>query len=469
MLRLRVDDYHTAIAAFERSVALNPYNVITYLQLAQAKMRLAQAALVRDGLDDLDTPLQALEGAMVDAGKALDLAPAYAPASETLGRAAALSATALKKVGGAGGAQRLLPLWEAAQARLLEAIKHGARNQSELYRLLSRIETERGDLDAAEEMLVRAAQTDSSGLQTWKTFLDFAYEHERHDRARNALYDQLSRLKDADKPDRDAIATANLWLANLLENGYGNFEAADRTYRNAVEAGPERLDVWTNLARYAYKHQRQDLLYTALAESCDRLSAQGKEPLPHVKAANAVLQRGAKALEQASVALMAQVRAYPRNKALSAAQAFGWTAQVLLEALEPQAGLTQDQCQIYLNLGITFSGIGNATESGRRDLAVADQIFSKAAGCFEGAWKMTHAKHWASVLVQLNRHHEALGLLRSALKETPDDMDGRHALAMTLVQVGDFEEARKVYEALLEVPGLTPKARTMFEQELAAF
>jgi len=453
-------DPERAIEHFMRSLELNPYYVLTHLPLAHAQRVVAQRAM-RVNPQDYDKPLRLLDDAADHAQQVLQVCPMFPAAEDVLGRIAVTSAVFLGRDTSPGAPQRAETYWKAAEGHLQKAIRYGAQNQAELYRLLAQVRAATGRLEGTEEAFVRAAQSDPANTETWPVFVDFSNRHKRYDRLRDTLYAQIDRIKEMENPDSDALATVHLWLANVLENGYGDFDAVDNAYAQAVRQRPQRPEIWSNFARYAYDKGRLDALYTAISESCKQVESLGEKPLAHVAAVNAVLEQGAKVLDNASLVLMSHVRAHPKSAPATVSQTYAWAAQIFLEKLSEQSPGAAHACSAFLNLGIVFAACD--------DLNTADPLFSKAMECVTGPEKAFVAIHWADTLVRLERPENALKLLRDARRRYPENFDARWALARTLVMQGATKEARKEYEFLLQQEKLDPKGREMLEKELAGF
>lgn len=451
-------DFDNAVRHFERALEINPYYILGRVPLAQTKMAVAQHlvqqdnAKVNDALAILDQAIDHLE-------ELLKICPMFPPAHDMLGRVASVSALFVTQSGAPDAPGRAAAYWRSAETHLLKAIEYELENRSELYRMLAKVRIALGNQDGAEQALVRAAQADPADTETWPIFLDLANNRKDYDRLRNTLYAQIQRLKEADTLKPEALATAYLYLANVLENGYTDLDAVDQAFWGAVEYGPLRPEIWTNLARYAREKNRPMALQIAVAQSCGRLSIQGQKPLAYVAAVNDVMQRGPAALTSATANLLSHVRSHRANDALTADQAYGWAARMLLETAQSASRDTPGLCLANFNLGIVFAGLN--------ELNAADQLFTRAQPCLETTQQAFLAVHWADVMVRQDRTPEALDLLRETRQKSPDNMDVQWALARTFVKLGLRDDAREEYKALLARPDLAPQGRAMLENELA--
>jgi tetratricopeptide (TPR) repeat protein len=451
-------DMEGAVKHLDAAVQCNPYYLMNYLPLARAKMLLAQRQL-KDDPKQVDTPLRTLDEAAEEVEKVLKTAPTLPQAEDLLGRIYSISAVCLSAANRPEEADRVNRYWAESEEHLLKAIEYGATDQCDLYRMLAKVRIAEGKDEGAEEALVRAAQANPADQETWPFFLEFATSHKRYDRLRDTLYSQIDRMKEANPPNQDALSTAYLWLASVLENGYDNLDAVENAYEGAVQYGARRPEIWTNFARFAYEKQRTDSLKKAVVQSCQRLEAEKEKALPQVAAVYAVLQQGPDALNKASTLLMSQFRAHPRNSPMTAGQTFGWAARIMLEVLS--GAPPEKACEAYFNLGIISAGM--------EQLKMADQLFSRAMGCLPADQQPFLALHWADTLMRLDRSNEALALLKDAKNRYPENLDERWALARTLAKLGQYVEAREEYQALLDKPGLDPKGREMIEKEMNSF
>lgn len=450
----RVED---AIYHFNRALERNPYFIITHLYMAKAKMLQAQE-FIRTDSGNTEGALAILGEAANHLDKMLEVCPMFPNTHDLMARIASASAVYVMASTLPGKEERAQEYWRTAEAHLLEAIHYEIENQGELYRTLAKVRLALGDEEGAGQALERAIKANPSDMEVWPLYIEIARKQNRYDRVSNTLHVQIGRLEAMEGVDTDVLATAHLFLANILENKDEAPEKIEQAYWKAVQYAPKRLEVWANYARYVFKHNRVPALETAVAQSCALLGVQNEQPLPHVAAVNAVLQNGVPALQRATEALLATVRAYRPLPNLSAEQAYGWAAQLLFNVAGREAAETPGVCPSYLNLGIAVAGMDN--------LSLADQLFQKAQSCLEPDRQPFLAIHWADALVRLGRDGDALTLLQDACQAYPDNLDARWALARTYVRVNMLPEARREYQNLLQENDLDPKGRAMLEEEL---
>lgn len=449
-------DPETAIADFARALESNPYGLLTNLPMAQAKLQRAQRYL-QEHRDDVETAMQMLDDAASHARAVLAVAPGFARAEGVLGHIAAVSAIFLSATKPEGNAARIEAYWSAAEEHLENALQHGAKGESWLYQLLAKVRLARGKPLQAEAALVKAAIADPTDTEVWPLFIDFANQNKRYDRIRNTLYAQIRTLEAATPRNDDALANSHLWLANVLENGYKDYDGVDAAFLKAVTYAPLRPEIWTNFARYAYERDRVGVLKQAVAQSSAQLQLDGQKPLPQVGALATVLQFGSRALDDASAVLLEQVRSHKPAAALTVAQAYGWVARMMMESLPAEPGGADQPCSAYMNLGIAYAAM--------QDVVLAARLFEAADTCLPLPQRAFLAVHWADQLVRQGDAEAALARLQTGRECDPQNLDVRWAIARTLVKLNRTAAALAEYNALLGEEGLDAKAKSILERE----
>ncbi|MBW7866480.1 MAG: tetratricopeptide repeat protein [Candidatus Hydrogenedentes bacterium] len=454
-------DMAGAVREFERTLELNPHHLMVRVPLAEAQMQLAQAA-------DTSTPeglraaIMALEQATRHAGDALEISPETAEASDALGRAASIAAKLLVEQNRESLKPKADEYWSLAREYLRRAAgnNRSKTNRAALYRNLARVCISMGDLNGAGEALVRAARLAPEDTDTWPLFLGFAQNTNRYDLLRGALSTRIDLLRLSPKPDRDTLATANLFLANVLENGWNDLRGTENAYWAAVQYAPLRPEVWTNLARYTFASGRFDVLRDYIRRSCAQLAAKTPPvtPLPQVAAVNAVFLRGQEALENATLVLATAARsATPAENGLSPTQTFGWAATLLFDRLQQRPADAPDVCGASFNLALVFASL-------RQD-GQADALFSRAKECLPEETQPALALQWADLRVRQDRLPEAMTLLKEARIRYPENIEVRWALARALVKQGQLREAAVEYESLGDEAEMDPQSRELLDME----
>ena len=449
-----------ACKAFDQSLRLNPNQVMVYVTLAETKLLLAQA-VPKDTPENTAKAVSLYRESVQSAEAALALCPNLAAADDTLGRAASLCATLLGGQEREDVRARAKEYWETARDHLRRAVANNQNpeNGAGIYRNLARVCLALGDIEGAEEALARAAQTNLGDKDTWPLFLEYARDHRRYDRLRSLLSEQIDWLRRRSEPDRKALATAHLFLANVLENGYHDLEGAENAYHAAVQNGPRLPEVWTNYARFSFEHGRIKNFEESIQHSCRMLEKQGTEkPLHRVASVDLVLRRGPEALENATLVLASAVRGADPVGAMPLAQAFGWSAVMLFEVLQQRPQTDPGVCSSAFNLAIVFSNVG--------DYERAERLFNAAKDCLPAETRSPLAVQWADMRVRQNRAGEALEMLSEAAAKTPGDIDVKWAVARTLVKLGRVSEARDAYAEVRALPTLDDKGRALIDEEL---
>ncbi len=457
---MKENDMPGACRAFEESLKLNPNQVMVHVTLAEAKLLIAQNA-PKDTPENTAKALSIYDEAVREAHAALALCPNLSAADDTLGRASSLCATLLAAQDREDVRTRAHEYWETARKHLRRAVANNKvqENSAGLYRNLGRVCVALDDADGAEDAFARAAQASFADKDTWPLFLEFARDHNRYDRLRSLIFEQINWLRRQAKPDQKALATAHLFLANVLENGSHDFDGAENACRTAVQLAPRQPEVWTNYARFAFERGRVKSFEESVQQSCGTLDSHKTEkPLPAVGAVDLVLRRGPASLEDATLVLASAVRGADPGSAMPAAQVFGWSAVILFEKLQERPLTEPGICASAFNLAIVFSNIS--------DFDRAERLFVSAKGCLPADLRPPLAVQWADMRVRQDRTKEALVMLSEASAETPADFDVKWAYARALVRLGRISEARDAYNEVRAMPTLDDKGRAIIDEEL---
>ncbi|MCC6144445.1 MAG: hypothetical protein IT368_11625, partial [Candidatus Hydrogenedentes bacterium] len=329
-------DFAGAEELLSQAQQLNPYYVMTYVPLAHTRMADAQQRVAQHP----DQPRPALEKLLLAsdaANAALRLAPMLPAAEDILGRIASMTAVTLSAAGGEAQHDQVLQQWQLAEEYLIRALQHGASNQGDLYLMVAKVRVARGENACAEDALVHAVQADPDNQGTWQFFYDFATSNKRYDLLNHELQQQIARLEAQPGGNEQALATSYLWLAKVLEHGFGDLRGADDAYLSAVEFGALRPEVWANLAFYAGERRREGLLRQALRSSDERAESTAGEALGYIAGLGKVLRDGQPALEDASTQLLTAFKGYREKADMPLTIALGWAARLLMEETERAA------------------------------------------------------------------------------------------------------------------------------------
>lgn len=452
-----------ASARFAETLSLNPNHLMARIPLAEAQLQRVER-MDRSDPEALREALALLEEAFQHGEAQRALCPEMAEASDVLGRAAALTAELLSAGEGRQARDRARGYWEQGREHLERAAgsNRSQRNRPAIYRNLARVCMSLKDWDGAEEALMRAARIDPEDSETWPLFLEYANATRRFDRLRAALDERIDRLRRAPAPDTDTLATAQLFLASVMETGFQELDSAENAYAAAVHNAPRRPEVWTNLARFAFSAGRAEFLKAQVTRSCEALARRSPEvqPLPQVAAVNAVVTRGAEALENATLVLAGAVRSLPPERALTPAQTYGWAAYLLGETLQRSDPAAPGMCAAAFNLSMVFGGAGQ--------LEPAEALLRLADTCLPEDMRTVLALQWADLRAMQGRYPEAVAGLDDALRADPGNLELRWSRARALYQQGREEDALAEYELLAAETELDAQSRDLLTKEIEA-
>jgi tetratricopeptide (TPR) repeat protein len=421
---------------------------------------------MRDHPDQLAEALAQLDSGAADLDKALEICPMLPEAHQLLGQIASVSALIAQRQDGEQTSERAKAYWHKAETHLEEAVKYKLEDIGEIYRMLSQVRVALGDLPGAEHAFTDAVRRDPYDMELWPPFLDFVLKFARFDQARNVLNAQIRELEsteprnEEEKVKRDsALTTARLFLANIQENGYNDYGAALAAYQQAAAMQPERAEVWTNFARFAFQRGMVQQLDAAVLQAVADGGEQARETLPGaVLALDLYLRKGEAGLLDASSVLVAAARSYRGDDAdLDANSALGWAVDFLQDAVQKLP--IAENCLTVFNLGVCR----NAMKQYERALGMLQVVDE----CIPQEQAAPYALHYADTLAGLGQHTEALAVLEKAVNIYPQDLELRWAMARNLIRVGEVERAKGIYDQLLQETGLDFQGRRMLEAERA--
>lgn len=455
-VRAAQGDFDGAIAAYERVIEKNPYYILTRLPLAHAKMRRAQLHL-RENPTDVEGVLAQLDNGAEDLKRALEVCPMLPEAHQIRAEIAGVSAIVSATADGAENNGRSLAYWTVAEEHLEQAVEYKLDNVDEMYRQLVHVRVALNDLPGAEQALTEAVRRDPHNTAMWPTFLDYVFKYSRFDQARNVIQAQIRELEAETPPDNAALTTTKLFLGNILENGYGDMDAALAAYREAMVLGPERPEVWTNFARFARQRGRMEEFRAAVLQTVQDAGDTARDKLPGpVLAADLFLRTGVDGLFNASSVLLAAVRSYQAStEDLNAEEAAGWAADLLQEAV--QSLPIEEHCLTVFNIGLCRNAM-KQYELARGLLQLVDE-------CIPEDQAEAYALHYADTLTGFGQPEEALRVLEQAVNVNPQNLELRWALARNLSRMENFERAKEIYDALLAETGLDFQGKRMLEEE----
>lgn len=451
------NDLEGAITELNRMFSINPNYFPAKLTLARYELLFAQRKLAANP-SAIEEPLKHLEIATA-AAEALNAVCGMHPQAEMLlGRAAASTAMALTTSDKKLGVGRAKPYWEAAEKHFENGSRAALEDKDDLFRLLAQTKVALGKPDEAEAALERAAKSDPADPATWGQLLAFANGNRRYERARNTLVAVIGSLTAEATPRADVLSLVRMCLANVQENGYQDYDRAEKEYREAAALTPLSPELWSNFARFAFQRGRVDALKETLAAAEKQLKESNTEIPPQLRVVFAAMSPAPDALTTGSSVLVAQVRSYPAESKLTVEQCFEWTARLLADRVStapPDA-----EAVTRFNLGIVYAQF--------KKYEIAESFFAAANGHLPTELLPKHAAMWSEVLVKLSRGLEAVNLVEPLRAQYPDDLDVWQAYARALAAAGRIPEAKDAYNDLLARPELGSAGRAIVEQEANA-
>lgn len=449
-----------AVEHFEASVAHNPSYVLSLLGSAETNLSLGYLPTEYNR----DSRGQYLEKAHAAADKANRLCPLMPESHEVLGRVAFLRALiihdALER--GEGTLEEAREQWRTAAAHFERALELGASQPGALHLMLANAHIALLELDAAESDLRNALATDPGNKDILPVLYRFGAQHNRYDFVRSALSDHIERLRNSAPDEHEMLAEATSYLASMEFRVFKNEENAERLYLGVVKRLPERADIWAAFAQFSKQSNRPQAFQLAVQEAFHEIRQAGKEPLPQIQAVVSVWEEGSQQLPEATGTL-ARVLRSALNDGMSPDEAriqFGWPVEVLLVESQKAGVAKNDRGIAFLNIGAMLQTMEQWRLAGTVLQAAMNELPSKQAALA--------AREAAQVLAHENEEAQAFELLRKAVALDPDNPDTRMVYARTLLKQGKNLEAREEYNRLLQMPGLSEKAREVITQEMHA-
>jgi tetratricopeptide (TPR) repeat protein/O-antigen ligase len=456
-LALDQGELSEALHHFERVFEINPYNLLTRLPLAQTRMLRAQQQLSINA-GSPDEALAELARGTAALETLLEMCPMDPRAHELIGRIEMASGVLAARQPGATSAEKALRYWRKAEHHLAQAVQYEVDGPDENYRMLAEVRISLGDIMGAEKALSESVRRDPHNLSAWPPFLLFAAAQNRFDQARNAMLAQISLLKEESPVDTNALATAYLIMANMQENGYQNVAETQAAFEGAAALRPERLEIWTNYARFAREKGQLAALEAALLQADAAAASNEDIKLPEaVLAVNLYLKEGAPSLLRASEVMLSVVRSSgERPHGLSPTEAHGWAVALLED--KSREGNPDELCRVWFNLALSRNALA--------DYTAAREWLERADTCLPADLRGVLAVHWADTLVGLGEATAAMQRLEQAIGAEPANLELRWAYARTLARIGLSDRARVEYEKLLAEPDIESIGRDMLLSEL---
>lgn len=445
-----------ALERFEKSLQLNPNSTGPLVALGRTYLRLHD----RDGAGAAGA--EHLEKAEAFENRALALCPKLPGAHEVLGNIWALRAIGEAQLSEASRA-RAFEAWGKANAHFQEALRQmlqGARagDKGRLQKKMAHALMERGERSAAERLLRAAAQSQPADAETWQLFSQFAAEHGAYDVLTKSLGTALERVKRAEPFDSDTFIALSSLLARVYRQDLGDARAAENRIRDALGFAPHRLDLWGIYAEQFGGGQDQRRTHNNLRKTAKDMAAEGKAVPEAITALLDVFD----GKPEAGVEAVGRLRRICEVRAQTAeadviADEWRWVVDLLLPGLARARFSAAQRALVQRDL----ASISWWCES----WSVAESLLAEALPQLPKDLKATASLQRAEALSRLERHEEALAMVREALRLAPKSLQARVVFAQKLAAAGLKGEARLEYTFLLQSTGLEAGLRAQLQDE----
>ncbi len=423
-------DNAAAVEHFKEALRHAPHHVGVKVALGRAHLNEALALFSKQDAKDQEAFEAALANAETAGKEALALCDVMPQAYEVLGRVAYMRA--LRQ--GAQG-KDATAMWVDTERYLREALRYGLTPYPMTYRVLSQACAQQGDISGAEQALRIAAEIQPSDAETWKKFRVFASTYQRVEGYAKAIERHLPALKKAQSAKAtELIATLSLDLATCYQQQGGKAIVAREVLEEALQASPQRLDLWGAYARMLPEEGRWETLLLkwkkAPKGTPGLLTKLADLDLSGLLDASKVL---------ANAAQQRALQATPQE----VAQALGWLAELLWQHFQ-QEDMTPDQeAHAALHLGAVYLASGQ--------WRMADLLLGQALPHLPRSERALALCYRSDALAALGQQKAAFVLTQEALSLAPDNVLVRWNYARRLREAGRKEEASFEYVSLLKL------------------
>ncbi|MDP7639367.1 MAG: tetratricopeptide repeat protein, partial [Candidatus Hydrogenedentes bacterium] len=438
-------DYERAIEHLERSADRNPYWIMTLVPLANINLKWATELFPDDSAERID----ALADARKFANDAWELSRGTATAAEVAARAT----YGLAKEGEASGVD-----WTEAKEILERSLALEQENAPTLRAMLADANKQLGQEAEALAQFLLAASGQPEVDSHWERLYGQSGAMETYSAMRDELDSAIALGREVSLTPSATMASLLQWRARVLEVAYGDSSAAARDYEDARHLAPRDAALWGRYAGFASRNDRMAEFRKAVLNAHGVTGHAG--PIPAIEALAAAWN-----LDEADTARAAQLLATAveapvvNGETLSGAAQFGWAVDLLLLEIQAASPAPHDAGPILYCLGRVYRAIQNYGQ--------AAAMFGAAAGLLDGPEKLQCQRYWAEALVQTGKGHDAILMLRQALKTEPSQHALRRFLARILKRSGRIPEARAEYERLLRTTTLSVEDRAQLQRELS--
>ncbi len=384
----------------------------------------------------------------------LELCPVLPQPEDTLGRIAFAKALAA----GEGGASS--ELWGDARTHLHNAISLGAPNQSELLRMLARVNLELHEPAEAEQALTRAVQSKPEDLATWPVYFEYAREHGRMPALEGILEAQISRLAAQDGPRPEAVAAAYFWLGRVYGED-GNSEEAAAAYVQAAQAAPYTPEVWRRLLRLAADETGVGALRDTLASLFPEPAKVERWPLAAMESIARAWEGGPSALGDATQRLAVLIAGRAASEEEEDWGEYLSVAELLSKELSNAGPATPGLMTARVNLAYAYLELGR--------IETADELshdFQAGSGAPEEEQIFLRVR--TGILVYREQYADVETLLKDEAPLVRKDLFLSEALANALAHNGRTAGARLRYMTILRTFHLSQAKREEIEAEVRA-
>lgn len=440
-----------AAAHYRACLAGNPHWPLAMVGLAQAELRLAVSER------DPAAEQARIEEASRLAQRVKTLCPRMPEAASLLARVALFEVARLEQLPGSRRST-LDAIRREARNYITEAVQYNAPNPAELYQLLCDVELRVGDTAGALEAAERAVRATPGDIDVWRAYFAAAKAADAFDAMADEIHRQLRQVKD-DAPDAAHVrATLEWWLARAYEDGTGDATRAAEAFTRAARHDPRREELWSDFARFAQASGEREAFEAAVAEAHEQFRRISLNAPAALHAAGLTIE--GRVDEAAAYLAREALQPRPPEGPQSAQAVLGWGVYEVLRSVERAPEQLRTRGDTLLNLGIALSRIG-AHEHALR-------VLQSAQPDLPPEQQRTAAIEEARVLGELNRHDEALALLKRAWDSADENALLRLAFAQALVRAGRTNEAAVEYDAVARDGSAPQVVREQAQRELSA-
>lgn len=333
-------------------------------------------------------------------------------------------------------------LWRDVADHLHRALILGAKNRGSIQRVLAAACVAAGDIDAAEQALLRAAESAPELPEVWQAFHDLAREADRFDPFVASLQFAHERLLRRNPVPVDACSTV-AWHLAAVHRERGEPELARMLLEGAIQRDPANLMLWGEWSAVLPVEGRLSVLAPSARELSIRLANAGEPVPPELRLVPDLDTANTESLQTCAMRLLeltGSQEAFKSPEDVMRRQS--WIADLCLEALKKSPLAPEELGPFLATLGEVFLRAAR-WES-------ADQSLGAASAYLRDRERAFALANRSEALAQLGRPSEALALATEAAEQARDAFAVSLMLARRLAENGREAEARMEYRALIE-------------------